>query len=210
MTLPTHSAIRRQLEKLAADVFAPEIALGIASAGDISVMPEEEATLARMVPARRREFAAGRTAARRALGQSVAIPMGPDRAPVWPAGVAGSITHTQGWALAVVGKGMIGIDLEEDEPLPTEVFGTVLLPKERAALGADTRRAKLIFSAKECVYKAQYPVTKELFGFEVISITLGDTTFHAEFQRNVGPFERGHILSGRYAIGGGFILTGIA
>ena len=84
MTLPAHSAIRRQIEKLADDVFAPDIGLGIASASDVSVMPEEEPTLARMVPARRREFAAGRTAARRALGRSVAIPMGPDRAPVWP------------------------------------------------------------------------------------------------------------------------------
>ena len=210
MTQPRHSAIRRQLERLAADVFSPQVALGIASGSDVSVMPEEEPTLARMVPARRREFAAGRTAARRALGQSIAIPMGADRAPVWPAGVSGSITHTQGWAMAVVGSGLIGIDLEQDEPLPPEVFDTVLLPQERVALGADTRRAKLIFSAKECAYKAQYPVTKELFGFDAICITLGDSTFHAEFQRDVGPFRRGHILSGRYAIGGGFILTGIA
>ena len=206
MSLPGDPRIRRQLETLAAAVF-PGFRVGIAPVDGVSMKPEEEAAIARAVPARRAEFSAGRAAARMALGRDVAVPMGEDRAPQWPAGVAGSISHAGGWAVAVVGTGLIGIDLEPDEDLPEEVRDTVLLPGERGISG---RVARLIFSAKECAYKAQYPLTRDLFGFEVFAVTLGNGTFRAEFQRDVGRFRGGQALAGRFAAGGGFILTGIA
>lgn len=206
MSPPGDPLARHQLEGLAAAVF-PGLRVGIAPIGAVSLMPEEDAALTHAVPARRAEFSAGRAAAREAMGRALAVPMGADRAPIWPAGVSGSITHAAGWALAVVGAGLIGVDLEPDEDLPDEVRDTVLIPAERGVSG---REARLIFSAKECAYKAQYPVTGELFGFEVIAVTLGEGMFRAEFQRDVGRFLRGQALEGRFALGGGFMLTGIA
>ncbi|WP_417626659.1 4'-phosphopantetheinyl transferase family protein [Pararhodobacter aggregans] len=205
MSAPGDPFLRRQILGLAASVF-PGLPVGIAPVDGVSLKPEEEGALAGAVPARRAEFSAGRAAARMALGREVALPMGPDRAPVWPPGVRGSITHAGGWALAVVGPGLTGIDLERDEDLPEEVRETVLLPGER---GVDGRTARLIFSAKECAYKAQYPVTKQLFGFETFAIDLGEGVFRAVWQRDVGPFRAGQALEGRFAIGAGFILTGI-
>lgn len=108
--------------------------------------------------------------------------------------------------MAVTGPGLVGIDLELDQNLPEEVRETVLLPQER---GVDGRRARLIFSAKECAYKAQYPVTKKLFGFDTFAIDLGEGVFRAVWQRDLGPFQAGQALEGRFAIGSGFILTGI-
>lgn len=197
---------RRQLESLAATVF-PGLRIGIAPVSGVALLhPEEARAIAAAVPGRQAEFSAGRAAARMAMGANAAVPMGPDRAPVWPPGIVGSISHAGGWALAVVGAGPIGADLELDEDLPDEVCETVLLPAER---GLDRRRARLVFSAKECAYKAQYPATRALFGFETFAVSLGDGVFRAVWQRDVGPFRTGEALEGRFAIGGGFILTGI-
>ncbi|MFN4101848.1 MAG: 4'-phosphopantetheinyl transferase [Pararhodobacter sp.] len=206
MRAEDEALIRRQLLRLAAEVFPGRVSVGIAPVQGVSLKPEEETAMARAVPSRRAEFSAGRAAAREALGWDVVVPMGPDRAPVWPEGVTGSITHAGGWALAVVGEGLVGIDLEVDEPLPEDVRETVLLPAER---DTDGHQARLIFSAKECAYKAQYPLTRELFDFQTLGVTLGEGLFRAELQRPVGPFRRGAVLEGRFAIGGGFILTGI-
>ncbi|MCB1389358.1 MAG: 4'-phosphopantetheinyl transferase superfamily protein [Rhodobacteraceae bacterium] len=196
---------RRRLETLAAVVF-PRLRVGVAPVGEVSLKPEERTSMAGARTARQAEFSAGRAAARLALGRDVAIPMGEDRAPVWPAEVAGSISHAGGWALAVVGSGLIGADLEMDEALPDEVRETVLRPEEQ---DVDGRTARLIFSAKECAYKAQFPVTRALFGFETFAIHLGDGVFRAVWQRDVAPFRAGQALEGRFARAGGFILTGI-
>src|SRR5947208_1552294 len=83
---------------------------------------EEEAYLGNVVPARRREFRAGRLYARQALRglgiPETAIPIGPDRAPIWPKGVVGSISHSRNLCAAVVGLSAdylgIGIDIEDD------------------------------------------------------------------------------------------------
>lgn len=204
MSLTDDQITRRQLTGLAARVF-PGLSFGIAPISPVSMMAAEVEAIALAVPARVAEFSAGRAAARIAMGRELPIPMGPDRAPIWPEGIRGSITHAGGWALAVTGQGMIGADLELEEDLPDDVRDTVLLPEER---GADARQARLIFSAKECVYKAQYPVTRELFGFETFAVTLGDGTFRAVWQRDVGPFRAGQAINGRFATGGGFLLTG--
>lgn len=170
--------------------------------------------------ARQREFAAGRHAARVAmaqLGQPVqAIPIGPDRAPIWPGGLIGSITHSATLCLAAVTQAprLIGIDLEPASPLADDLWDTVLLPDERAALAHVAAAAldaaliaKLIFSAKEAVYKAQYARSKTLFGFEVIHITLGQDSFTARFTQAVAGFAAGSTLNGRYTQTQGHFLT---
>ncbi|WP_417586779.1 4'-phosphopantetheinyl transferase family protein [Pararhodobacter oceanensis] len=208
------------LSALLAQVFPPAVARGIcavARADMARLFHVEHSAVEGAVPARQREFAAGRIAARQAMGRDLPVVMAEDRAPVWPAGVTGSITHAGGWALAVAGVAdkLIGIDLEVDAALPAEVWETVLTASEHAALRdmPDAGRwARVIFSAKECAYKAQYPRTKQLFGFEVFEVTLEPVAgeFTVVFQRDIASFAAGDRLRGRYSIGGGFILTGIA
>lgn len=175
---------------------------------DLPAWPGE--ALPQAVPARRREFAAGRQAARAALAaigaKPVAIPQGADRAPIWPPGLIGSITHTGDACLAIAAfrgefQGM-GLDLEPATPLDRDLWDSVLLPQEQMAmmrLPAEGRglAAKRAFCAKEAAFKAQYPLSNALFGFEVMTVTFGPDRFAATFQTDVAPFAAGHQIQGR-------------
>lgn len=117
------------------------------------------------VAARRAEFATGRHCARaalRALGVPAGpLPVGTDRAPVWPAGVLGSLTHCVGYRAAAVGRAggvvqALGIDAEPNGPLPEDVRDLVLTPGEAdggSRVGM-AWRDRLVFSAKESLFKA--------------------------------------------------------
>jgi 4'-phosphopantetheinyl transferase EntD len=151
-------------------------------------------------PARRAEFAAGRAAAAQALamlGISADVPMGDDRAPVWPSGVSGSITHTRTMALAVAVKGgCIGVDLEPHGAVTPDLWSHILLPAERALAAQNPALATDIFCAKEAVYKAQYPLTKLLFGFDRILISVNGSGFVARFLADTGPILAGTVWPG--------------
>lgn len=177
-------------------------------------------TLPGAVPQRMREFAAGRHAARMALhrigaGLS-ALPMADDRAPVWPAGITGSITHTRSACLAaVVRLGLftgVGLDLEEDSPLERDLWDDVLVPDEQLWLARQPQAtrgdlAKLMFSAKEAAYKAQYAQSRTLFGFDTLALTLDAASFTATFRHAVAPFAAGQGLHGRHLRQNGHFLT---
>lgn len=171
------------------------------------------------VASRQREFAAGRQAARAAMCQlslpAQAIPAGPDRAPIWPSGLTGSITHSGRLCLAAVTHAprLIGVDLEPATPLDAGLWDSILLPQEIAALADDPNaglRAKLIFSAKESAYKAQYARSKTLFGFEVIHITLSANNFTARFTQDIPGFPADTLLCGQHTQVAGHYLTGVA
>ncbi|WP_417720653.1 4'-phosphopantetheinyl transferase family protein [Salipiger sp.] len=159
--------------------------LGWAVSGPVAspgrLFPEERALVARAVPARRAEFIGGRLAAREAMARiglpPAAVPPMPDRAPRWPDGVVGSITHTEGLCLAVVGRAAqwraLGIDLEADTPLQTDLLPEIADRDELATCDLPQELAgKRIFSAKEAAYKAQYPLTRTLFGFDAMRADL--------------------------------------
>ncbi|SFH84088.1 4'-phosphopantetheinyl transferase family protein [Albimonas pacifica] len=122
--------------------------------------------LLRAVDRRRSEFLAGRLCAAlalRALGAPEAV--GRDgRAPVWPEGVRGSISHAGDLALAVAARGAagLGVDCEArfSPDLAAEVGPGVLTAADRAARPPDWDEAwlcTLAFSAKEALYKALSP-----------------------------------------------------
>lgn len=163
----------------------------------------------RATPARLREFAAGRTAARAALTAlghpPAAIPMQPGRAPLWPPGIAGSITHSATACLAAVTHAprLIGIDIEPDAPLPADLIPLILTAPE------DTTQARLIFSAKECAWKAIAPEVPETPGFDAMAVTLTATTFTATLTRPLGPFPAGTALHGHHRRSRGHILTAL-
>jgi 4'-phosphopantetheinyl transferase EntD len=119
------------------------------------------------------EFLAGRLAARRALAglgrPAVAVPMAEDRAPVWPEGVVGSISHAAGLAVAVVADApaLLGVDIARLEPFEAALIPEICRPEERALIPLEGQGlfACALFSAKEAAFKAQYPVTGLIFGF---------------------------------------------
>jgi 4'-phosphopantetheinyl transferase EntD len=150
-----------------------------ADAPEATLFPAEEAVVAGAVAQRRGEFATVRLCARQALARlgEPAVPLVPGQrgAPCWPPGVVGSLTHCQGYRAAAVARAAqvlaLGIDAEPHGPLPRGVRQAVALPEEAAHLDElaagypDTHWDRLLFSAKESVYKAWYPLTGRWLGF---------------------------------------------
>ncbi|WP_299024007.1 4'-phosphopantetheinyl transferase [uncultured Sulfitobacter sp.] len=212
---------------LAASVLPVEIAV---AARDPRLMPDaidadEGGAVANAVPARVAEYHAGRAAARAAMVSlglpPRPIPMGQDRAPIWPDNVVGSISHSKNACVGAIGLRAdwagIGVDLEEATPLDPLLVAEVCTRNERVWLGQQpaTERglmAKLIFSAKEAAYKAQYPLSGALFGFEVLELVIdrSKSRFTASFLQSQGPFAAGAILAGSYAHAAGLLVTGVA
>ena len=135
------------------------------------------------VEKRQREFAAGRAAAHTAMEDlgfpPQAILNGKDRAPIWPEGLAGSITHTRSCAMAVVARNSdvraLGIDVEQDTPLADKLLSAICTEAEQDWLkdqDSPGQLAKVIFSAKEAAYKCQYTISQKYFGFHGMDLKL--------------------------------------
>ena len=156
-----------------------------AAAGDV---PEEESEfLANAVPKRVREFSAGRRLARyvlREFGTEVAaIPAGRDRLPVWPGGYSGSISHTaERVAVAICRSDRyrgIGLDIETARSLDRELIRSVLTVEERRHYPPEAIDPTILFSCKESVYKAVYPLFREFIEFQDVEIDYRGGTFRA-------------------------------
>ncbi|MFJ8668589.1 4'-phosphopantetheinyl transferase [Streptomyces sp. NPDC093600] len=195
-------------------------------AGEPVPFPGEEHLLAHAVPARRREFTTARACARRALGllgePRAAIPYDSSRAPVWPAGIVGSITHCVGYRAAAVARAedlaVLGFDAEPHDPLDhTGVLHMVTGAEERAhlaeltALRPEVHWDRALFSAKESVYKAWSPLTGRWLDFTEATVTFQPRT--ATFSARLlvdGPLVDGVALrgfEGRFLVRGGLLLT---
>ena len=200
-------------------LFPPDVAVAAERIGaydPATLWPEEQQAMAGAVPRRLAEFAAGRVAARRVLHSlghpPAALPIGPDRAALWPAGLCGSIAHDADLALAVARRGApLGIDLEPDAPLEDTLWPVICSPEELQRLTGDTARlVRRVFCAKEAVFKAQDPAARALFGFEAVAVTLVEDGFDAQFRADVGAFRSGQVLTGRLALVDGLVLAGVA
>ena len=177
----------------------------------------EQEAVAGAAQTRIEQFTAGRLCSRIALsrlGVAVAtpIPRGEDRAPIWPKGFVGSITHTDSWCAAAVARAedfrSIGIDLEPATPLRESLWRRICTAKERDWLH-DLPEAgltgKVLFSAKESVYKCQYPLTTKFLGFHAVEVELADGSFRAVFQQEAGEFRPGDVIEGRYLVEEGLV-----
>ena len=168
------------------------------------------------------EFAAGRAAVRAAMGTlgigAQPVPNGPDRAPQWPQGVTGSISHCDSVCLSLVARDRdmraLGVDVEPDAPLEPGLWPEILSLVERAWLSAQPeekrgRLARLIFTAKECVYKCQYQVSGAMIGFDALEVTpdLDTGQFEATLTCAVRGFAAGSCFHGRFAVMDGVIVT---
>ncbi len=210
----------KRIEIALAALFPADVAVALCTlpaADPRDLWPAERPAVGGAVPARLAEFAAGRQAARTALSAlglpPVALPMGPDRAPVWPDGIAGSIAHAAGLAVAVARRGApLGVDVEHDSPMPDDLWPTLTSPEERAAFppGEPGRQVRRVFAAKEALFKAQAQGARAMFGFDAVRVTLVEDGFDAQFLCDAGAFRTGDRMRGRLARVEGLILAGVA
>lgn len=193
--------------------------------GLAELWPAERAAIASAVAKRQAEFATVRHCARQALaalGQPPApILPGARGAPGWPAGIVGSMTHCRGYRAAVLARASawagLGIDAEPDTALPAGVLELVAGPRERrqlAELGSSQHWDKLLFSIKEAVYKAWFPLTGQWLDFHAVSVRLAPDAgwFRADLQVP-GPLLDGAELTGfdgRFAFEQGLVLAAVA
>jgi 4'-phosphopantetheinyl transferase EntD len=194
----------------------------------VTLFPEEEALVKQAVEKRRREFTTARWCARRAMAglgrPPAAVLRGKRGEPLWPAGVVGSMTHCAGYRGAVLASRdsftTIGVDAEPDEPLPDGVLAAVTRPDERSRID-DLRRAdpsvrwdRLLFSAKESVYKSWFPLTSRWLDFEEADLVIDPSagTFSARLLATGGRIDGRELtgFDGRWMVGEGLILTAIA
>ncbi|MFJ9637724.1 4'-phosphopantetheinyl transferase [Streptomyces sp. NPDC101178] len=153
------------------------------------LFPEEEELIARSVTKRRNDFATARACARRAMRplglEPVAVLHGKRGMPLWPDGIVGSITHCDGYRAAALARAAdvlsLGVDAEPHAPLPEGVGELVVRPSERERFAEKAGEAggvhwdRLLFSAKESVFKTWYPLTLTELDFDE-----ADLTFHRE------------------------------
>ena len=147
---------------------------------------EELHYIHKAVEKRKREFKAGRICSRKALAKlnrsPCSIPVGSTREPLWPQGVAGSITHEGNHCIACVANREIipylGIDLAAREPLDRNLIPLICTEddieyiKNVGESNFETDPYKLVFSIKESVYKCLFPVVREIFVFEDVSVQM--------------------------------------
>jgi 4'-phosphopantetheinyl transferase EntD len=194
---------------------------------DAVLFPEEEAAVSQAVAKRRREYTTARACARLAMGRLGLPPApvlsGPRNEPRWPARIVGSITHCAGYRAAAVARdrvaAAVGIDAEPNAALPDGVLAEIALPQEQVCV-QNLRRDdptiawdRLIFSAKESVYKAWYPLARRWLDFGEAVLTIDP--FSGRFRARLlvpGPWvdgERLRIFHGRWLVREGLVLTAI-
>lgn len=193
----------------------------------VMLFPAEEAVIANAVAKRRMEFTTARGCARAALARlglpAVPILPGLRGAPQWPPGVVGSITHCAGYRASAVARDRevvtIGLDAEPHDTLPAGVLQAVASPAEQARLAALAAARpgvcwdRVLFCAKESVYKAWFPLTRRWLDFEeaCVDFDQGSQRFTARLLVD-GPVVNGAVLTGfegRWLVANGLILTAI-
>jgi len=178
---------------------------------NFELLPEERNTTGEMTPLRLREFEHGRSCARRALAQlgypDCPVPAGADRVPEWPAGVVGSISHCGDTAAAAVALATdvdgIGLDIETSDGLDEDLLPLICRDDELAQIDAEESRlrlAKLLFSAKESVFKCIWPRVRRFVDFQEVEIrmNLDDNTFIALPDSSDLPTELFCRIRGRF------------
>ncbi len=155
------------------------------------LLPEEAASISSRKDDARDASGAARHVARELLGQAGLVPApivkAATRAPIWPEGVVGSMAHDDDIALAAVAAAAsfagLGIDIEPADPLADEVAELVRMPADVLDDAHGNLGCRLLFSAKEAVYKATFPLHQAILGFEDVTI---------DFKRGEGRTRAGH------------------
>lgn len=174
--------------RLIAALFPAEVVVECGDPAELQGEPHplELPLFTKVVEKRRRELLAGRLLARRALERlgitDHALLPDEHRAPIWPAGIVGSISHTRSACAVVVARATevlgLGLDLEDGRGLPERALTLVCTERERTWIatrpqGERRQLGTLFFSAKESVYKCQHPLSRRWLGFRDVELELG-------------------------------------
>ena len=186
--------------------------------------PCERALMRDAVAKRKGEFSAGRHCAHRALARlnmdAPAILKHADGCPRWPHGAVGSISHTAGCVVSVVGRSdriaAVGVDVDSlRAQFPTAVLDHVCRPEELRWLQLMpaeliTLHAYALFSAKETIYKCVYNATGDRLRFSDARLNFDFRTgwFRAQMARAVGPGAR-KFLIGRIGCNATHVFSGM-
>ncbi len=199
------------IERAIAELAMPGVAIGyrrILPGDEDALLDAERASLPSSLTERRRASGAARIVARQLLEQfghhGHAVPRGVDGEPLWPAGMTGSLAHDDEFAVAAVGRtqdlGAIGIDVEPAIPLPHEMIGLVFTPGELDRLTNTRLVDRVIFAAKEAVYKAAFPLNRTFLEFQDIDVDLEGLR---------ASTRAGHTFSIRYCLSSHIIVLAV-
>ncbi|MDB2384256.1 4'-phosphopantetheinyl transferase superfamily protein [Endozoicomonas sp.] len=174
---------------------------------------------------RQAEYLAGRYCAgiglKRLGADNFEVKASRDRSPVWPENYTGSISHSQGFAMAVTGEKAryrsIGVDIEKivSESRAERLSNTVLTDSDcelRSTLGLPIHWFfTLVFSAKESLYKLLHPELKRSMGFESACLSLLNTeqkTFTLTLTSGLSAeWQEGSHFTGNYFEIDGYLVT---
>ncbi len=143
------------------------------------------------------EWVGGRLALHRAIRQlgvrSGPILTGERGEPLLPEGVAASVSHKRGLAVALAARevhGTLGVDLEDLSPPRPTIATKILRPEEQELvdrLSGQRRWVAILlrFALKEAIYKALHPHLHRFVGFQEASVSLdldgtAEVTLHLE------------------------------
>ena len=152
---------------------------------DVTLYPKEMELLSpNVVQKRRVEFCLGRAAAHSALREinvsNFPVLKGMNREPLWPKGIVGAISHCDGIALAAVAAkertAGIGIDIEQIKPtIEEDIAKYVCTLRELEWINQKNemkiKRMLMIFSAKESIFKALFPISGVFLDFQDAELT---------------------------------------
>lgn len=189
-----------------------------------------EEWLTSAIISRRKEFAAGRICSAAALqalgGNSMWLPIAkPYRYPKFPKDFKGSITHTQGCALACVGDAerylAIGLDAEPmlEHAELGQMANHVLSPTElnqfnKMDKGQALTFFYLCFSAKETLFKTLFPLCHTEMEFTESELTSwsdeGVFTLRLTTDRVCDRFESGTLFCGLWSMHSNMLITLLA
>ncbi len=183
-------------------IAVPGVMIGhrLISLGDEhALLPEEASAFAASVARVRRASGAARIVARHLLTRlgypECPVPRAASGAPVWPAGVIGSLAHDADVAVATVGMsrdiGALGIDVEPAECLASELLDLIATPQEQLRIEQDPFRGRLLFAAKEAVYKAVYPLDHAFLDHHDVQI---------DFAERKARVRNGRVLDIRFSV----------
>ncbi|MGD8912350.1 MAG: 4'-phosphopantetheinyl transferase superfamily protein [Candidatus Thiodiazotropha sp.] len=173
---------------------------------------EEERLIEGSVTKRQRQFRAGRNAAHAALRQldapSEPLLRGENRQPIWPQGFFGSISHCDDSCVAACAKDgaivSLGLDVEPLEPLKPGLARYIETEDEREFMQRHPELPpRLIFSAKESLYKCYYPLVQRFFGFHSVVLDIDISCQRYRFRASAAcniDFPQDLTFHGRYLL----------
>jgi 4'-phosphopantetheinyl transferase EntD len=198
MTLTTSPSLQQSINAM----MVPGILVShrmIMAGDEQALLPGEAGAFANSVSKVRRASAAARIAARDLFPRlgvpPQPIPKSRSGMPIWPTGIVGSLAHDSSVAVAAIALGRdflaVGIDVEPDEPLDPDLIDIVATARERQTIGEDGHQARLLFSIKEAVYKAVYPLDGVFLDHDDVEVSL---------EAGTATVRNGRFLRFRYCI----------